>query len=131
MRKTPKGARELQSIIDESQDSQKREDQMSRVKSKYENIAALKKHLRSVESKKLTIAVDKLFLNARTLNDLFEEIKTLKRIDFPESGDFKSLSIVKKHIRYRQAHGWQFSLSKAKKLRLVDYNLENLQDSLF
>lgn len=104
---------------------------MSRVKSKYENIAELRKHLKSAESKKLTIAVDKLFLKARSLQEIFAEIENLKSTIFTESNDFKNLSIVKKHIRYRQAHGWQFSFSKAKKLRLVGYDIENLQDSLF
>jgi len=104
---------------------------MSRVKSKYENIAELRKHLKSVESKKLTIAVDKLFLKARTLTEIFAEIDSLKASVFTESSDFKSLAIVKKHIRYRQAHGWHFSLSKANKIRLIAYDLSNLQSNLF
>jgi len=104
---------------------------MSRIKSKYENFASLKKHLQSAESKKLTIAVDKLFLKARTLTEIFASIKELKETAFAESNDFRSIAIVKKHIRYRQAHGWQFSLSKAKKIRLTAYDTTDLQANLF
>jgi len=104
---------------------------MSRVKSKYENIKELKKHLNSAESKKLTIAVDKLFLKARTLQEIFDSIHALKESAFQESNDFRSIAIVKKHIRYRQAHGWHFSLSKASKIRLIDYNVSELQSNLF
>ena len=104
---------------------------MSRVKSKYENFASLKKHLSSAESKKLTIAVDKLFLKARSLKEIFSEIDKLKSSAFSESSDFKSIAIVKKHIRYRQAHGWQFSLSKANKVRLIAYDTTSLQSNLF
>jgi hypothetical protein len=104
---------------------------MSRIKSKYENISELRKHLNSAESKKLTFAIDKLFLKARSLQEIFAEIESLKASVFSESSDFKSIAIVKKHIRYRQAHGWQFSLSKANKVRLVDYNVNELQSNLF
>ena len=104
---------------------------MNRVKTQYIDFKNLKKHLSSNEPKRLTFAVDKLFLKSRTLEDLFKAINQIKSDNFPESNDFKSIAIVKKHIRYRQAHGWQFSLSKASKIRLVGYDMQNLQDSLF
>jgi hypothetical protein len=74
-------------------------------------------------AKTLTSYVDSLLFKSRSLNEVFAMIQEAKEAKFKDSRDFKNLSILKKHVKYRINHdGFEVSLSKAGKLRLVKLN---------
>ena len=107
---------------------------MSRLEKKYIDFKSLKKHLDSAAVTTLTFAVDKLLLKANTIDELYAAIVELKETKFKESNDFKSLAIVKKHIRYRQAHNRIiFSVNKKNQFRMtaIDYTSDEHQKSIF
>ena len=103
-----------------------------RLQKAYSTFKEMKKHLTSNKADALTFAVDQLLLTANTLDELKAKIDELKLTTYTESRDFKNLSIIKKHIRYRQTHNHiVFSKSKADKIRMINVDYENIQDKLF
>jgi mRNA-degrading endonuclease RelE of RelBE toxin-antitoxin system len=104
-----------------------------RLEKRYTNFAELKKHLTSNKADTLTFYVDQLLLKANTAQQLLDKINEVKKTKFTQSNDFKNLSIVKKHIRYRQNHNRViFSVNKKNQIRMinVDYESENAQEKL-
>ena len=70
--------------------------------------------------KTLTSYVDSLLFKSRTLDEVFKLVIEAKKSKFQDSRDFKNMSILKKHVKYRINHDkFEISLSKANKLRLV------------
>ena len=53
--------------------------------------------------------VDKLLLEGHALEDLLLKIEERKAVDFPDSKDFKSVAVIRKHISYRTSKGWVFT----------------------
>ena len=103
-----------------------------RLEKTYKSFSELKKHLKSNDHDTLTFAVDQILLTANTLAEIQAKIEKLKSNDYTESNDFKNLTIIKKHIRYRQTHNKiVFSMSKANKLRMINLDYENIQEKLF
>ena len=103
-----------------------------RLEKTYISFVELKKHLTSNKHDTLTFAVDQLLLKSHTLNELKEKIDELKKESYSESRDFKSIAIIKKHIRYRQTHNRLiFSKSKADKVRMIALDYNQIQDKLF
>ncbi len=87
------------------------------VKKKYSNITL-------ENCKTLTSYVDSLLFKSRTLDEVFKKIEEAKATKFKASNDFKNLSVLKKHVKYRISHDkFKISLSKANKLRLVALEL--------
>jgi len=77
-------------------------------------------------AKTLTSYVDSLLFKAHTLEQIFEKIEAAKAQKFTSSRDFKNLSILKKHIKYRQEHDkLQVNISTKNKLRYVDLHVTN------
>ena len=103
-----------------------------RLNKTYATFAELKKHLTANKHDCLTFAVDQMLLKASTLDEIKKAIDELKESTYKQSKDFKTLSVIKKHIRYRQSHNHiVFSKSKADKIRIIDIDYENTQSSLF
>ena len=103
-----------------------------RIEKIYSSFKELKKHLTSAKADTLTFFVDQLLLTNHTKEALLEKIKEVKETKFKTSNDFKTLAIVKKHIRYRQAHNnIVFSVNKKNEIRMiaVDYDSE-VQETL-
>ena len=103
-----------------------------RLEKRYASFKEMKKHLTSAKADTLTFFVDQLLLKAHTLNELFDKINEVKESTFTKSNDFKTIAIIKKHIRYRQNHNHiVFSKSKQDKIRMIDIDYESKQESLF
>jgi len=103
-----------------------------RLQKSYVSFKEMKKHLTSNKADSLTFAVDQILLTANTLQEIKVKIDELKSESYPESRDFKNLSIIKKHVRYRQSHNHiVFSKSKNEKIRMINLDYENVQAKLF
>jgi len=105
-----------------------------RLEKRYISFKEMKKHLTSNKADTLTFFVDQLLLKANTLSELFDKINEVKKTTFDKSNDFKSIAIIKKHIRYRQNHNRiVFTKNKKDQIRMIeiDYKAESSQDSLF
>ena len=103
-----------------------------RLQKTYADFATLKKHLTSSKHDTLTFDVDQLLLKAHTLDELKEKIDDLKANVYTKSNDFKNVSVIKKHIRYRQTHNHiVFSKSKQDKIRMIAIDYNSTQDKLF
>jgi len=86
------------------------------IKKRYSNITL-------ENARTLTSYVDSLLFKSRTLDDVFEKINEAKKTKFTQSKDFKNMSILKKHVKYRINHDkFELSVSKANKLYFKNLN---------
>lgn len=105
-----------------------------RLEKTYISFKELKNHLTSNKADTLTFFVDQILLKANTLKEIEAKIIEVKKTTFKTSNDFKSIAIIKKHIRYRQNHNRiVFSKNKKDQIRMIniDYKSEASQESLF
>ena len=96
---------------------------MHRMNTKNRKFAEIKKAYVPVEletAKTLTQYVDHLLFKSRTLNEVFEKIQEAKELRFKDSKDFKNMSILKKHVKYRANHDkFVVNFTKKGKVRLA------------
>jgi hypothetical protein len=95
------------------------------VKAKYANFAELKESVEKADDSRLTMYVDKLLVKGGMS---FAEIVSAVEARTKETGvewrDFKNVSIIKKHIKYRATKGWIFTIFKNGKVKATDYAVD-------
>ena len=96
-----------------------KESKFNEVKKAYSNVDL-------ENAKSLTQYVDSLLFKSRKLDEIMSLINEAKESKFTESRDFKTIAILKKHIRYRQAHDkFKVSATKSNKVRLAALDLND------
>jgi uncharacterized protein (DUF302 family) len=84
--------------------------------------AELKESVEKADDARLTMYVDKLLVKGGLS---FAEIVSAVEARTKEIGvewrDFKNVSIIKKHIKYRATKGWIFTIFKNGKVKATDY----------
>jgi len=96
----------------------------TKTRGKYKSFEELKENLERAPEERLTMVVDKLLLKGATPQEILAEAEDRRETDFPGNRDFKSINVVKKHIRYRAEKGWIFSTQEDGKIQLTGYSLE-------
>jgi len=95
------------------------------VKAKYADFAELKESVEKANDARLTMFVDKLLVKGgMTLAEMLSAIEARKKETSSESTDFKNVSIIKKHIKYRATKGWVFTIFKNGKVKATDYKVD-------
>jgi len=93
------------------------------VKGKYADVKELKEQINKASDKRLTMFVDKLLVKGSlTMPEILASVEERKKTTKSSSTDFKNVSIIKKHLKYRATKGWVFEILKNGKVKVVDYN---------
>jgi hypothetical protein len=95
------------------------------VKAKYADYAELKESVEKADDSRLTMFVDKLLVKGGlTFAEMLTAIEARKKETSSDSTDFKNVSIIKKHIKYRATKGWVFTIFKNGKVKATDYAVD-------
>ena len=95
------------------------------VKAKYADFAELKDSIEKADDSRLTMFVDKLLVKGgMTMAEMLTAIEARKEETESTSTDFKNVSIIKKHIKYRATKGWVFTIFKNGKVKATDYKVD-------
>jgi hypothetical protein len=94
------------------------------VKAKYADFAELKTSVEKADSSRLTMYVDKLLVKGgMSFAEIVKAVEDRTKETNVEWRDFKNISIVKKHIKYRATKGWVFTIFKNGKVKATDYKV--------
>jgi len=95
------------------------------VKSKYADFAELKASIEKADPTRLTMFVDQLLVKGeKTLEGLLAAIEARKAEVKSTSTDFKNVSIIKKHMKYRASKGWVFTIHTNGHVAATDYAID-------
>jgi hypothetical protein len=95
------------------------------VKAKYADFSELKQSVEKADASRLTMYVDKLLVKGGlTFAEILTSVEARKKETKSDSTDFKNVSIVKKHIKYRATKGWVFTIFKNGKVKATDYKVD-------
>jgi hypothetical protein len=94
------------------------------VKAKYADFAELKTSVEKADDARLTMYVDKLLVKGgMSFAEIVKAVEDRTKETNVEWRDFKNISIVKKHIKYRATKGWVFTIFKNGKVKATDYKV--------
>jgi hypothetical protein len=93
------------------------------IRGRYDNWEDLIDHLENAPENKITMSLNKHLLERHTLDQLVEiASRENERLG---SNDFRTVAIVRKHIKWLEDRGWIFNIDKNGAYKLVNYKRPN------